>query len=515
MDKQYKKYLCILVTTQILLCAIVASILIFLSKDLYSHNNDVLRMVAIKDTEECMREMVDNTIIRIDSNRKSAAKEIENIMDLTSESLATIDEGTMYISAQNMMNNINQMEYGKPIKLIIHNILKGKVTLFLNGQVVDITDQYKVEKSKFMKNSSLHRTVKVGDSTLYLFAEEADIDRIAKNYIYKEIHSSVYKENEYIWVNEILDYAGGDDYAIRVIHPNLKDTEGSYLSTKTQDIKGNLPYLKELNGIKQKGEIIHSYYFKNKVNDEITQKISYAKLYKPFNWIIATGKPLNDIFVYINELKDYNTRVVNNTMIVCLIFMIIIFLIGIVIIIRVHGKYRKNIDTYVKTETELDPLTGAFSRKAAETILAERFELSKHSISSSLLMMLDIDNFKKINDTFGHDVGDLVLKKVSQAILGNIREADRLFRWGGEEFVVLCNNVDKASQYQVGQKILECVNAIVFESSEECFSVSISIGSSYFHEEDDDYMQALKRADVALYHSKNTGKNKYTNSEEF
>lgn len=70
MDKQYKKYLYILITTQILICIVVSSILVFLSKDISSHNNDILRMVAIKDTEECMREMVDNTIVRIEFQRK-------------------------------------------------------------------------------------------------------------------------------------------------------------------------------------------------------------------------------------------------------------------------------------------------------------------------------------------------------------------------------------------------------------------------------------------------------------
>ena len=129
-------------------------------------------------------------------------------------------------------------------------------------------------------------------------------------------------------------------------------------------------------------------------------------------------------------------------------------------------------------------------------------------------MIFDIDDFKKINDSFGHDVGDIVLKKVSQVVLSNIKEGDYLFRWGGEEFILLCNDVNGEYHFQVGQKILKCISDISFKGNKEFFNVSVSIGSSYFHDEDTDYLQALKRADIALYHSKNTGKNKYTNSEK-
>lgn len=515
MDKQYKKYLYMLITTQILICIVVASVLIFLSKDISSHNNTILQISAVKNTEDCMREMVDNTIIRIDLKRKKAVEEAKNIIDFTSNSLSLTDESKIYEQLESSMKKLYGMEYGQPIKCIIHNSQNQKTTFFENNRVMNITDQSNIQKIKdYIESCILHKTIVVNDVKLCLFAEQSDIDAIAKKSIYDEIHSSIYDENEYIWVNEIIDFSGGDNYAIRRIHPNLKDSEGTYLSTNKEDIKGNLPYLNELNGINQKGEVVHIYYFKNKTNDDITEKISYAKLYKPFNWVIATGKPLNDIFGYTNELINYDSRVVNKTMVVCLIFMIIIFFIGIVIIIKVHKRYRKKIDKYVRTETELDPLTGAFSRKVAETILLDAFKSSNHNSFSSLIMIFDIDDFKKINDSFGHDVGDIVLKKVSQVVLSNIKEGDYLFRWGGEEFILLCNDINGEYHFQVGQKILKCISDVSFESNKEFFNVSVSIGSSYFHDEDTDYLQALKRADIALYHSKNTGKNKYTNSEE-
>ena len=104
----------------------------------------------------------------------------------------------------------------------------------------------------------------------------------------------------YVWITEVLNYNGGDDYAISRYHPNLPKSDGTLLSTNTQDIDGKRPYLTELNGIKKDGEIYQQYSFKKKTSDVIEHKISYAKSFKPFNWIIATGVYLDDI----NQIID-------------------------------------------------------------------------------------------------------------------------------------------------------------------------------------------------------------------
>lgn len=511
MDKQYKKYLSILIITQIIICVMIELLIVLLSRNIASHNNDILRMVTIKDTEECMREIVDNTIVRIEQKRVTASNEVQNLMDIASELLRNVRQDTAYMDIENILARINKSEYGKPIQLVYEDSL-GNVMLFWDGQVTEVTSEFQEHQTLKGEESSItFKQVELEYAQIYLFAMNQDIDKIAKDYIYEEIHNSVYKDNEYIWVNEIVNYEGGEDYAIRAIHPNLRDSEGKYLSTNTEDIQGNLPYLKELKGIKEKGEIVHSYYFKNRIDDKITLKMSYGKLYEPFDWIVATGKPMEDIFMYTDELKEYDTKVVNTAMVVSLNLIMVIFLFGIMIIIKTHRKYKKNIDTYVKTETQLDALTGAYSRKSAEIMLGQEFsKWSNNKGNSPLIMMVDIDNFKRVNDTYGHDVGDLVLKKVSETILSCIRSNDCLFRWGGEEFVILCRQVDLNKHDQLGQKLLRSVNSIAFEINDECFKVSVSIGSSYIDKDDKGYMTTLKRADESLYYSKNTGKNKYS-----
>lgn len=99
----------------------------------------------------------------------------------------------------------------------------------------------------------------------------------------------------YLWANEIHDFEGGDDYAIRAYHQNLRETMGNRLSTGMTDIAGNRPYLAELEGIKAHGEVFNEFYFKKKTSDDFEKKITYGKLFEPFNWVIATGIYVDDI----------------------------------------------------------------------------------------------------------------------------------------------------------------------------------------------------------------------------
>lgn len=102
--------------------------------------------------------------------------------------------------------------------------------------------------------------------------------------------------HSYMWINEVLDFNGGDDYGVRLIHPNLKNREGEYLSTKTQDAAGGTPYLTELEGVKANGAILFSYYFKELKGNEQTEKLTYSRLYPDYNWIICMGIPYDAVW---------------------------------------------------------------------------------------------------------------------------------------------------------------------------------------------------------------------------
>ena len=161
-----------------------------------------------------------------------------------------------------------------------------------------------------------------------------------------------------------------------------------------------------------------------------------------------------------------------------------------VAIIENYEKERKKYEKRIKDMAQKDYLTGIFNRRAF-------FELvNKNMNSKSGILMLDIDFFKKINDTYGHDVGDKVLKQFTKRVSSVLRENDIFARIGGEEFVIMMNNVDSDSLMKKAQEI----SNIVKNKKMENINVTVSIGGYLFNDNNIDF--ALKKADEALYKAK-------------
>jgi diguanylate cyclase (GGDEF) domain len=123
--------------------------------------------------------------------------------------------------------------------------------------------------------------------------------------------------------------------------------------------------------------------------------------------------------------------------------------------------------------------------------------------------MIDVDHFKEINDKYGHDVGDMVLKTVAQTIKESIRESDIPIRFGGEEFLVLLTNVKPGDSESVAEKIRKNMEKRVIKlPNNTTIKRTISIGVSEIPTDTDKFWQAVKFADVALYKAKESGRNK-------
>ncbi|HQO66048.1 MAG TPA: cache domain-containing protein, partial [Spirochaetales bacterium] len=154
--------------------------------------------------------------------------------------------------------------------------------------------------------------------------DEAWADRETKATIADVIRAKSFEHDGYIWVNEVLDWSGGDGYAVRRVHPNLVDTEGCLLSTKATDIKGNTPYLTELEGVREHGELFYRYYFKRMGSDEVSEKLTYAALYPDYDWIVAMGMHVDDIETYTLAVReaasDFNARVIALVVVLLVLF---------------------------------------------------------------------------------------------------------------------------------------------------------------------------------------------------
>jgi len=118
--------------------------------------------------------------------------------------------------------------------------------------------------------------------------------------------------------------------------------------------------------------------------------------------------------------------------------------------------------------------------------------------------MVDLDYFKKINDTYGHGVGDEVLKRVADVIQNSIRNDDTLIRWGGEEFIILINTSKNSQLISISEHIRHSVSEIVFESIP---SITASLGATLLLE-GESFKTVIERADIALYRAKANGRNR-------
>jgi diguanylate cyclase (GGDEF)-like protein/PAS domain S-box-containing protein len=150
-----------------------------------------------------------------------------------------------------------------------------------------------------------------------------------------------------------------------------------------------------------------------------------------------------------------------------------------------------------------DPLTGVWDRRHGEGLFTADLLEARRYGPAMCLLMLDIDHFKSINDTHGHQVGDRVLVELCQRLTENLRTSDVLARWGGEEFVIVMRHCTLADAIPLADKIRHLVADTPFD---DVGTVTVSIGAAELHP-DDDLASWLDRADRAMYQAKSAGRN--------
>ena len=159
-------------------------------------------------------------------------------------------------------------------------------------------------------------------------------------------------------------------------------------------------------------------------------------------------------------------------------------------------------------ESAYDALTGAYTRKHFENFLKNIIKNLYNHHSKFSLILYDLDKFKNINDTYGHLVGDIVLKRVSQTILSSLHQGQILGRYGGEEFTIILPNTNSEKAFKIAEHFRKKIEALIFTELEK--RVTISLGIATFPEHGKTVSELIAIADQALYHSKNTGRNKTT-----
>jgi diguanylate cyclase (GGDEF)-like protein len=156
----------------------------------------------------------------------------------------------------------------------------------------------------------------------------------------------------------------------------------------------------------------------------------------------------------------------------------------------------------------IDGLTQIANHRKFQDIMTMEMERSQRYNTPLTLLLMDIDHFKKFNDTYGHPVGDLVLQQVAKALQGSIRNTDYCARYGGEEFVVVLIQADEAQSRVLAERIRKAVESVQIQNDDKILRVTVSIGSATFPFDAANKQELIDNSDKAMYASKQGGRNR-------
>lgn len=220
-------------------------------------------------------------------------------------------------------------------------------------------------------------------------------------------------------------------------------------------------------------------------------------------FLLLTCLIISSYSLVVFLLKTYHPEKVNmrleliNLLVLSVVFIWFSFL----------GAYINRLREKVEELATKDELTKVCNRRRLFEVLEREVELAKRQFAPFTILMIDIDNFKSINDTYGHLAGDKALKEVAQTMKQTLRKCDYLGRYGGEEFLVILSYPTLKNSCVCAERIRKKIENLTIESNNQMIKVTISTGSTiYCPEESLD--ATLARADKALYMAKESGKNK-------
>ena len=294
---------------------------------------------------------------------------------------------------------------------------------------------YEIDSERLICEQKLENLTATGgkkdDPTVLDYCSEAEI----KERIKTRIRDTYLIDDGYIWINEVLDYEGGDGYAVRLVHPNLIETEGSLLSTKIEDIKGNTPYKTELDGIKTFGEFYFSYWFKKKTSDKVAEKLTFAKLYKDYNWIVASGIYLDDIDVVVEEQLTAFQPAFKKTLFSALLLGLFTAITAFIVAFFFHRRIGLIINGYIEENVEKERAIVAMNQNL-ENLVQER---TKKIVDSELKLRESEAKYQDLYD----NAPDMFVSVDAESAL--VIECN----------LTLCNALGRTKEEIIGKTILE------------------------------------------------------------
>lgn len=242
-----------------------------------------------------------------------------------------------------------------------------------------------------------------------------------------------------------------------------------------------------------------------KSNDTILSLKDTSKLIKKLNYENRDDIYYKKITIFDNKLKfvyiiDKNKKrliVLKKSLPLILVSVFIFFIINIIFYLLLLTKK-------IKLLSNTDPLTSLLNRRAMEEKIHTLLNISQRYEQDISFLMLDLDNFKKINDTYGHQAGDEILVAVSNILMKDCRKSDLVSRYGGEEFLICLSNTEIHKAYKLAERIRIDISKLKIPTIDTQITVSIGCTEHIFNEHIE---KTINRADKLLYEAKVNGKN--------
>jgi len=340
----------------------------------------------------------------------------------------------------------------------------------------------------------------------------SDITPLMQEKALEDIRALRYGNNGYFWLNDT-------NYTM-IMHPIKPSYDGKvFLGTKA------VPFVElGVNALKKSHNNLATieYKFYNPATHNYEDKLSVVKLFKPWNWVIGTGVYLNTINASINKIGTIKNQEKKKFIMKIVFFAIVMIIITIFIAYFLIRYFIINPVTSLNNEkkyfeemSQTDSLTSILNRRAFFKEAQQYFAYAKRHYLSVSLIMIDLDHFKHINDTYGHEAGDFALKEFVRTTRKCIREEDIFGRVGGEEFCLCILNVNQEELCNIAQKVRNAVQKNSFVYKEYVIRFTISLGSYQVDSFDEEFESALNKADEALYKAKDEGRNKVVNYNRF
>jgi len=223
---------------------------------------------------------------------------------------------------------------------------------------------------------------------------------------------------------------------------------------------------------------------------------------------IAVPNLNNKTIAYIinYQFADALNILIKNAQMVFIALSLLLFVIAIILMMYIYSEQKRREKIYANATH--DALTGLYNRHAINSFFKHKIDEAKRYNKPLSILFCDIDFFKKINDSYGHDIGDFVLKSIASVLKNHLRSSDISARWGGEEFLVFLPETSLDEAIQIAQKLRKIIEDSLFSSVE---TVTCSFGVTELRA-DDTAESLLKRVDDLLYQAKENGRNRVESS---